>query len=99
MKNSTFQECYQNLLSDNEQNKNEWKYEEKFHIQNKNDEESHIEIKNESNITNDSLLNYFKINNLTFEEKENYITLYSNYTKIKYEKIIKLHKRYFFNRN
>ncbi|KAL6621154.1 hypothetical protein U3516DRAFT_862998 [Neocallimastix sp. 'constans'] len=66
-----------NLLSDNEQNKNEWKYEEKFHIQNKNDEESHIEIKNESNITNDSLLNYFKINNLTFEEKENYITLYN----------------------
>ncbi|KAG4082836.1 hypothetical protein H8356DRAFT_1299623 [Neocallimastix lanati (nom. inval.)] len=78
------------VLSDNEQNKNEWKYEENFHTQNKNDEESHIEIKNDSNITNDSLLDYFKINNLTFEEKENYYIFDSNYVEIKYEKIFKL---------
>ena len=78
------------VLSDNEQNKNEWQYEENFHTQNKNDEERHIEIKNESNITNDSLLDYFKINNLKFEEKENYYILDSNYVKIKDEKIIKL---------
>ena len=62
----------------------------KIHNQNKNDEESHTENKNESNMTNDSLLDYFKLNNLTYEEKEKYFILNSNYIKIKYEEIIKL---------
>ncbi|KAG4085484.1 hypothetical protein H8356DRAFT_1326500 [Neocallimastix lanati (nom. inval.)] len=49
-----------------------------IHNQNKNDEGSHTENTNESNITNDSLLDYFNINNLTFEEKEKYFRLNIN---------------------
>jgi len=55
-----------------------------IHNQNKNDEGSHTENTNESNITNDSLLDYFNINNLTFEEKEKYFRLNSNYIKINF---------------
>jgi len=76
--------------SSNEENKNEGSNEKKIHNRNKNNEESHTENKNEPNMTNDSLLDYFKLNNLTYEEKEKYFILNSNYIKIKYEEIIKL---------